>query len=346
MPGSGLPGKVTAAAGHPGIVLAGLLIALVCVLVGSAVGALCNPPLLRHPAAAMLSTLAAIIFALAAGVSPANAAIAHTTAQAASPAGGELAGNGRTARRGLPGGRRLGSVGDRGDAPRHLVRQFQLARRTTAAAGRPPKMADTGARCRVRKYPPSHAIWEAGGMQAAETGTDGGGAPRFAAVDVHYPASGGALAALVLAGDRTFSQVLAEKTTFVAQVAGYVPGQFFRRELPPIRAVLAEVTGIELLVIDGYVDLAPDGRPGLGARVHEELGVPVVGVAKTFFTTATHAIPVVRGQSARPLTSRHGLPAAEAAELILRMSGKFRLPDALRQVDALARGRKAPVLAR
>jgi hypothetical protein len=46
-PGPGLPGKVTAAAGHPGIAAAGLLIALVCLLVGSAVGALCNPPLLR-----------------------------------------------------------------------------------------------------------------------------------------------------------------------------------------------------------------------------------------------------------------------------------------------------------
>jgi deoxyribonuclease V len=208
-------------------------------------------------------------------------------------------------------------------------------------------MAATGARCRVREYPPSHAIWDAWGVQAAETGSDGSGAPRFAAVDVHYPAAGGARAALVLAGDRTFSQVLAEKTAFVAQVAGYVPGQFFRRELPPIRAVLAGVTGIELLVIDGYVDLAPDGRPGLGARVHAELGVPVVGVAKTFFTTATHAIPVVRGQSARPLyVTAAGLPAAEAAELILRMIGRFRLPDALRQVDALARGRKAPALAR
>ena len=84
-PASGLPGKVTAAAGHPGIVLAGLLIAVVCLLVGSAVGALCNPPLLRHPAAAMLSTLAVTIVALAAGVSPANAAISHTTASAASP---------------------------------------------------------------------------------------------------------------------------------------------------------------------------------------------------------------------------------------------------------------------
>ena len=63
----------------------GLLIALVCLLVGSAAGALCNPPLLRHPAAAMLSTLAVTIVALAAGVSPANAAISHTTASAASP---------------------------------------------------------------------------------------------------------------------------------------------------------------------------------------------------------------------------------------------------------------------
>ncbi len=84
-PASGLAAKVTAAADHPGIVVAGLLIALVCVLVGSAAGALCNPPLLRHPAAAMLSTLAAIILALAAGLSPANAAISHTTVQAANP---------------------------------------------------------------------------------------------------------------------------------------------------------------------------------------------------------------------------------------------------------------------
>jgi len=93
-PGSGLAGKVTAAAGHPAIVAGGLLIALVCLLVGSAVGALCNPPLLRHRAAAMLSTLAAIIIALVADVSPASAAISHTTAQAASPLAANWPGTG------------------------------------------------------------------------------------------------------------------------------------------------------------------------------------------------------------------------------------------------------------
>jgi hypothetical protein len=85
-PGSGgLAAKLTAAAQHPGIVAGGLLIALVCLLVGSAAGALCNPPLLRHPAAAMLSTLAAVIVGLATDVSPASAAISHANVQANGP---------------------------------------------------------------------------------------------------------------------------------------------------------------------------------------------------------------------------------------------------------------------
>jgi hypothetical protein len=91
-PASGLPGKVAAVADHPGIVVGGLLIGLVCLLVGSAVGALCNPPLLRHPGAAMLTTLAAVILALAADVSPASAAISHATAQSASPLAANWAG--------------------------------------------------------------------------------------------------------------------------------------------------------------------------------------------------------------------------------------------------------------
>jgi deoxyribonuclease V len=164
--------------------------------------------------------------------------------------------------------------------------------------------------------------------------------PKFAAVDVHYPAGGGARAALVLAGDPAFAEIVAEKTACVADVAPYVPGQFLRRELPPLRAVLEGVTEIELLVIDGYVDLDPDGRPGLGAHVHAEFGVPVIGVAKTPFATATHAIPVVREPAIRPLyVTAAGIPLANAAELVRLMSGKFRLPDALRRVDALSRGK-------
>jgi hypothetical protein len=56
----------------------GLLATLICLLVGSAVGTFCNPPLIRRPAAAMLSTTGSVVLALAWNVSPANAA-ARTT---------------------------------------------------------------------------------------------------------------------------------------------------------------------------------------------------------------------------------------------------------------------------
>jgi deoxyribonuclease V len=159
-----------------------------------------------------------------------------------------------------------------------------------------------------------------------------------AAVDVHYPQTGGARAAAVLAADTAFARVLAEHTAVLPQVPPYQPGQFYLRELPPLRAVLENLSGLRLLVVDGYADLNPGGRPGLGARAHAEFGIPVIGVAKSRFRTATHAVPVVRGSSARPLfVTSAGMPAADAADLVRSMAGRYRLPDALRRADTLAR---------
>lgn len=53
----------------------GLAAGLVCLLVGSAVAALLNPPVVRRPAAAMLATTGAVVLALAWNGSPANAAV-------------------------------------------------------------------------------------------------------------------------------------------------------------------------------------------------------------------------------------------------------------------------------
>ena len=159
-----------------------------------------------------------------------------------------------------------------------------------------------------------------------------------AAVDVHYPRTGGARAAAVLAADATFAHVLAERTAVVPQVLPYRPGEFYLRELPPLRAVLDNLSGIGLLVVDGYADLDPSSRPGLGAHAHAAFGIPVIGVAKTRFRTATHAVPVVRGSSARPLfVTAAGIPAADAADLVRHMVGLYRLPDALRRANTLAR---------
>jgi deoxyribonuclease V len=160
-----------------------------------------------------------------------------------------------------------------------------------------------------------------------------------AAVDVHYPVSGGARAAAVLAADVSFARVLAERVSTVREVLPYRPGEFYLRELPPLRVLLASIGRPRLVVIDGYVDLDPDGSPGLGAYVHAEFGIPVIGVAKSRFRTAAHALPVLRGDSARPLlVTAAGLPRADAAAFVLRMAGRFRVPDALRRADALARG--------
>ncbi|MFH8982214.1 hypothetical protein [Streptomyces varsoviensis] len=55
--------------------LAGLVTALACALLGTAVGALCNRPLLRGTARAMLSTIVAAMLVLVADGSPAHAAV-------------------------------------------------------------------------------------------------------------------------------------------------------------------------------------------------------------------------------------------------------------------------------
>jgi deoxyribonuclease V len=159
----------------------------------------------------------------------------------------------------------------------------------------------------------------------------------FVAVDVHYPGSGGARAAAVVAADARFCEIVAERTEDAAEVLPYRPGEFYLRELPPIRAVLSGLSGLCLLMVDGYADLDPGGRPGLGAHAHAEFGIPVIGVAKTAFRTATHAVPVLRGTSARPLfVTAAGMPRGEAAELVRHMAGQHRLPDAIRRADTLA----------
>ena len=162
----------------------------------------------------------------------------------------------------------------------------------------------------------------------------------YGAVDVLYPEEGGGRAALVVAADERFAAIASEHVVWLDQVAPYEPGHFYRRELPAIQAVLAAGPALDLLIVDGFVDLDPAGRPGLGAHVHRAIGIPVIGVAKTAFRTATHAVAVRRGTAVKPLyVTAAGLSVARAASLVEAMAGDYRLPDALRRVDALTRGR-------
>jgi hypothetical protein len=74
-----------AGTGH--LVVAGVAASVTCLLFGSAIGALCNPPLIRHPAYGMLSTAVIAVTAIGASISPANAAIRATAVGGGRPSG-------------------------------------------------------------------------------------------------------------------------------------------------------------------------------------------------------------------------------------------------------------------
>ena len=164
--------------------------------------------------------------------------------------------------------------------------------------------------------------------------------PRIAIVDVDYRGDG-ATAACVMADGWTAAVPGSEHTARIGEVAPYVPGHFFERELPCLLAVLVQLPRPpDLVIIDGYVWLGEE-QPGLGARLHEALGgaIPVVGVAKTRFHGAP-AVEVRRGTSLRPLfVTTVGIDVEEAARAVTAMAGEHRVPTLLARVDALARGR-------
>lgn len=159
------------------------------------------------------------------------------------------------------------------------------------------------------------------------------------ALDVHYLEKG-ARAAFVTFEHWTSATPLEEGVVNVLEVSEYIPGEFYRRELPCLLAALEKVSQTpEIIVVDGYVWLEHE-KPGLGAKLFEALEgkVAVVGVAKTRYTGAD-ALEVLRGSSQTPLfVSAVGMDALEAAEKVRRMHGPHRLLTLLTRVDHLCRG--------
>jgi deoxyribonuclease V len=154
--------------------------------------------------------------------------------------------------------------------------------------------------------------------------------------DVFYPKGGGAWAAGVTCATWDAPNPAAEQLVFVPEVADYEPGAFYRRELPGLLALLhAMPQRPEVIVVDGHAWL--NGRPGLGARLHEATGLPVVGVAKRRFFEGD-ALPLLRGGSQSPLyVSAARMPAEEALAHVAAMHGPHRLPTLLKRADRLCR---------
>lgn len=165
----------------------------------------------------------------------------------------------------------------------------------------------------------------------------------IAIFDVDYCTDGTAVAACVTANDWTDALPSGEYTVRVGEVAPYEPGQFYKRELPCLLAVLQTLpTPPAVCVVDGYVWLGDESKPGLGAHLFNALSgtFPVIGVAKTRFAGAEPVAEVAHGaiETTRPLyVSAVGIPLADAAEHVKKMHGTFRLPTLIKRVDSLCR---------
>ncbi len=160
----------------------------------------------------------------------------------------------------------------------------------------------------------------------------------IACLDVDYRDDHAAVACLLFENwtDEVENQQIIKR---IDEVAPYVSGEFYKRELPCLVAVLETIEdSLDAIVIDGYVYLSVE-RKGLGAYLYEALQekTPVIGVAKTNFHAAP-SVAVMRGQSQNALfVTAAGLDAQTAGSYIGQMHGEFRLPTLLKKVDRLCR---------
>ena len=127
----------------------------------------------------------------------------------------------------------------------------------------------------------------------------------------------------------------------IDEVAPYEPGAFYKRELPCLLRLVQEVgSRLDCVLIDGYVVLGSQEKPGLGWHLYESLGrkTPVVGIAKSAFADTPAACRLLRGSSKTPLfVTAIGMPLDRAKQRVSDMHGHSRIPTLLRMADRACR---------
>ncbi len=133
-----------------------------------------------------------------------------------------------------------------------------------------------------------------------------------------------------------------EYTVQLDKIKEYISGQFYKRELPCLTALLRSVNEeITTIVIDGFVWLSDIYKKGLGAYLYQKLDkkIPVIGVAKkSFYSLGENYREIFRGESKSPLfITSAGIDLDIAAKNIEMMAGSHRLPILLKRADSLCR---------
>ncbi|OMQ09078.1 endonuclease V [[Flexibacter] sp. ATCC 35103] len=132
-------------------------------------------------------------------------------------------------------------------------------------------------------------------------------------------------------------------TEIIDNIEEYVPGEFYKRELPCIISLLNKIdlTNIEAIIVDGFVYLDDEKKYGLGGRLYEKLNnrIPIIGVAKTNFAAIEkNKRALKRGDSKKPLyITSIGIELDDAFEKVESMAGEFRFPTLLKELDRLTK---------
>ena len=162
------------------------------------------------------------------------------------------------------------------------------------------------------------------------------------AVDVNYR-RGQAVIAGVAFEHWIDGEIQASYISMLEAVDDYIPGSFYKRELPCILTLLSEhQLSPATILIDGYVYLDGSKSPGLGRYLYDALEhkVIIIGVAKKPYKGIGARYQVFRGNSSRPLyVTCAGIDLNTAKQRIMSMHGQYRIPTMLKEVDRLSRKR-------
>ena len=129
----------------------------------------------------------------------------------------------------------------------------------------------------------------------------------------------------------------------IDNVEEYIPGEFYKRELPCILSLLKQIdlSTIDVIVVDGFVYLNDEEKYGLGGYLYEKLNkeIPIIGVAKTNFASIEkNKKALFRGDSKKPLyITSIGIDLDEAFKKVESMAGEFRIPTLLKELDRLTK---------
>ncbi|WP_046758286.1 endonuclease V [Kordia jejudonensis] len=164
------------------------------------------------------------------------------------------------------------------------------------------------------------------------------------ATDIHYKETYAKAVCIIF----DWEDAIPEKiyTTTIDEVAPYVPGEFYKRELPCILKVLAQIDldHIEAIIVDGHVFIHDDKSYGLGGYLWEALDrkIPIIGIAKkSFINTSQVATPILRGSSEKPLfVSCIGIAKEIVLEKVKLLHGEHRMPTILKLLDVVTKTEK------